>query len=698
MANKYSRFQLQPYQTQYVDPGSVAVSGVLRKRYDDNRSSYDMLNRAANSINTLKGDRHIKENALKKVESDFQRTIEVGNFENAGRVVSDATNDFVGNRGLQLAQQSYANRQAELKMIDQLRANGKQVLDFNEVRDTDPNSETYGQVIGHRTDSHNSYYQDSSGGEMKENVYRSGSEMQLDYTQRMEQLLAGIAKDGGASKLGPAEVAGFLKYMKSSGVSRSKANRVVQAALEAYIDSDEGTQDYRRLTEIEGMSDDEAKIDMVNRMAAVAEKQIGSVTTPHYMQAPKQEGSGTNSQGYVTVGGDQVKRADVNQYSDIVADLRDKQKELQSYAPGSAEYSTAINEINVLKNRASLYTNQIAAQYPALQESLNRGKTALGKYTVLENMFFNMTNEEVDKVWNMKGMRNLWDNIFPSGSWSTGFEEKNMSSIWSSPESELQNFVNLFDKEGVIEHINKTNGTNYTKADIPGLKKAASQYISWMHKEGNDTIDEINDLSSLKQADRIVFAANNTKALDDTNKALRQLNFESFNFVFETEEQRQAAKKLWDEAATGGAEGKSDLIKFAGMTVPSQGETGKIIIDINGARHLATFKDGDQFSTFAQRIYDDMGAPDMAQNQYIAQRVEEGNFTNAEYVNLKMETIIKGINAGQDMTFQAEALRIVVDNGVRDMLGLSQEEWANLSEVDKQKHRESFYKLQYQLQ
>ena len=280
MANKYSRFQLRPYESNYVDPGSVAVSGVLRKRYDDNRSSYDMLNRAANSINTLEGDRHIKENALKKVEGDFARTIEVGNFENAGRVVSDATNDFIGNRGLQLAQQSYANRQAELKRIDELRANGKQVLDFNQVRDTDPKSETFGQIIGHRTDSHNSYYQDPNGGEMVENVYRSGSEMQLDYTQRMEQLLAGIAKDGGTTKLGPAEVAGFLKYMKSSGVSRSKANRVVQAALEAYIDSDEGTQDYRRLTEIEGMTDDEAKIDWKIDLSPVHGSPFGSKYTP----------------------------------------------------------------------------------------------------------------------------------------------------------------------------------------------------------------------------------------------------------------------------------------------------------------------------------------------------------------------------------------------------------------------------------
>ena len=690
MANKYSRFQLRPYESNYIDPGSVAVSGVLRKRYDDNRSSYDMLTRAANSINTLEGDRHIKENALKKVESDFQRTIEVGNFENAGRVVSDSTNDFIGNRGLQLAQQSYANRQQELKTIDQLRANGKQVLDFNQVRDTDPNSETFGQITGHRTDAHSSYYQDPNGGEMIENVYRSGSEMQLDYTQRMESLLAGIAKDGGGSKLGPAEIQGFLKYMKSSGVSRSKANRVVQAALEAYIDSDEGTQDYRRLTEIEGLSDDEAKIDMVNRLSAVAEKQIGSVTTPHYMQIPTSKNdSNSNSKGYITTNGSQVKKPDVKQYSSIVSDLRDKQTELNSYAPGTPEYETAVKEINVLKSKARNYTNQIETSYPALQESLNRGKEAMGKYSALENMFLNMTSDDTG-AW--------WQSLFGAGFWGDTFSETHVRNMWKGDEAEIQNFVNLFDKEGALEHINKTNGTNYTKADLPGLKKAASKYINWMYTEGNETLDSINDLASLKQSDVIVFSQDNTKAMDNVNKALKQYSFEQFNFVFETDEERIAAKKAWEQnAMESGAEGKEDIIKFAGITVPSQGETGKIIIEMNGARHLATFKDGDQFSNFAYQIYQDMGSPEMAQNQYIAQRVESGDFTNAEYVNLKMEDIVKGIENGQDMTFQHEALRLVVDNGTRDMLGLSQQEWANLPEATKQKHREAFYGKQYEI-
>ena len=699
MANKYSKFQLQPYQSQYVDPGSVAVTGVLRKRYDDNRSSYDMLNRAANSVNTLEGDRHIKEAALKQVESDFQRTIEVGNFENSGRVVSDATNDFVGNRGLQLAQESYANRQSELSMIDKLRANGKQVLDFNTVKDTDPNSETYGQTIGHRTDSHSSYHQDANSGQMVENVYRSGSEMQLDYTQRMESLLAGIQKSGGASQIGPAEMAGFVKYMTGSGVTRSKANEVVAAALDAYIDTDEGTQDYRRLTQIDGMSEDDAKMDIVTRMQGVVEKQItGIISTPHYMKAPTAPGGQSgNGKGYSTSGGDQVKRGDIKQYSEIIADLRDKKEEFKSYAVGSDNYIAARNEIEVMKRQAKLYTKQIASQYPSLQESLKRGEDAMGNYKVLENMFLNMTNEEVDKTWNAKGLKNLWDNIFPAGEWSTNFSEKNVSSIWSHDEAEIQNFVNLFDKDGALDYINKTNGTNYTKKDIPGLKKAASKYISWMHSEGNKTIDEINDLASLKQADRIVFATNNTKALEDTNKALRQYDFSSFNFIFDTDEEREAAKKAWDEAAIEGAEGKADIIKFAGITVPSQGETGKIIIEINGARHLATFKDGDQFSDFAQKIYEDMGSPEMAENQYIAQRVEEGNFTNGEYAKMQESSMLKKLNSGADIGYEYSVLSTTIDNGTRDMLGLSADEWNALPEATKQLHREAFYELQYEI-
>ena len=45
MANRYSRYQLQPYQSVYVDPQVVNVNKILRQRYDQNKSFKDIIDR-----------------------------------------------------------------------------------------------------------------------------------------------------------------------------------------------------------------------------------------------------------------------------------------------------------------------------------------------------------------------------------------------------------------------------------------------------------------------------------------------------------------------------------------------------------------------------------------------------------------------------------------------------------------------------
>ena len=43
MANKYSRFQLQPYVTPFVNDQSVQINQILRKRYEDNMAANDLF-------------------------------------------------------------------------------------------------------------------------------------------------------------------------------------------------------------------------------------------------------------------------------------------------------------------------------------------------------------------------------------------------------------------------------------------------------------------------------------------------------------------------------------------------------------------------------------------------------------------------------------------------------------------------------
>ena len=703
MANKYSRFELKPYESQYVDPGSVQVAGVLRKRYDENRNSYDMLNRAAGSINTLDGDRHIKEAAMQKVEGDFQRTIEVGNFENAGRTVSDATNDFIGNRGLQLAQQSYTARQSEIKTIDTLRANGKQVLDFNEVRDTDPNSETFGQVIGHKTDAHSSYHQDPSTGEMVEDVYRAGSEMQLDYTERMEKLLSGIAKSGGGTIL-KSDIQGYVKYVTSQGVSRGKAHKVVEKALESYLGSDEGTQDYRKLTQIEGMSDEDAKLDMITRMQGVVEKQIGSISSPHYMKSNAGGGGGgADGRGYAYIGGTTVTRADVETYSDLKRDLRDKEIEVSKVPKGSNDYKRLQEEIRVLKNGNDNYRNEILANQPDLKEKMDRGEQALGDYIKLGDMLYNMTNDEDYNI--LSPFARMFEGVsslFGGESEGLAFGkdgERNVSSMWfANDASEIEDIQHLFDKPGVLEHINRTNSTKYTEKDMPGIKKAAVNYLKWMQEEGNDATNELDDLTSIKQSDKIIFAHENTDAYDDVNKQLKQLSFEDFRFAFQTDEEREEAKETWEKNAISpevGAEGKEDIIKFCGMTIPTLKAQGKMILSINGKRHVVTAKDGDTFESVSSKFYMAMGAPKEAYKNRIAKEIASGDVTVDEFINMEMEEIHREELKGTDMEWDKKKLRNAIAYSVRTKHGLSKEAWNNLAEEERKSMLAEYRKETY---
>ena len=50
MATAQSKYSLAPIQSSYVDPGTVQVASILRQRYDENKSKYDMINRAAQNL------------------------------------------------------------------------------------------------------------------------------------------------------------------------------------------------------------------------------------------------------------------------------------------------------------------------------------------------------------------------------------------------------------------------------------------------------------------------------------------------------------------------------------------------------------------------------------------------------------------------------------------------------------------------
>ena len=172
MANKYSKYQLRPAVSNYVDPGSVKVNEVLRARYDQNKAQKDLLDRTLAGINTLQGDQYIIENAKTDIRNKLSNIVASGAYEDAGLTIQETITDLAGNKGIQAAQMSYQNRQKELEFINQQRQAGIEVLDFGRFEGS----------------SHNSYIQNEDG-TYTTNIYQPLSEQKLAYDEKMKKMV-----------------------------------------------------------------------------------------------------------------------------------------------------------------------------------------------------------------------------------------------------------------------------------------------------------------------------------------------------------------------------------------------------------------------------------------------------------------------------------------------------------------------------
>lgn len=298
MANKYSKFTLQPYTSQYVDDGKVQIAGVLRQRWQENKSNHDKLVRAAGAINVMGKDQEIKDNAIEKVRGDFSGIVENNNYEDALSVVSKSTNEFLTNEGIQTAQQSYQNYIEEQKQANTLRMQGINVLfDEEYIKDENGNVMYDGEgrpMTQPKSSSHRSYYQDDVTGKMIKNVYQGTAQAQLNYAPKKQQIIENIATDPVAlqrlsskSGMNPDALLGYLMY--GDQVSEEKAMAIADALTDVYLQENEGIQEMRKYMENDlnqntgnTFTGTEAYSAIQNSMRALVLNQVG--TKLSYMQ------------------------------------------------------------------------------------------------------------------------------------------------------------------------------------------------------------------------------------------------------------------------------------------------------------------------------------------------------------------------------------------------------------------------------
>ena len=257
MANKYSRYQLKPFVSQYVDPQSVQVNQVLRERYDKNKQGKDLIDRTLAQLQVMDGDKVLVEDAKKEVKNLLTKVNEQGDYENASLAIQDAANHVDQDPGILAAKRSYENRLKELEFMREARMKGEQVLDFGKGA----------------ADSHTSYYYNKDKEIFETSIYEPMVEQRLDYDAEMSSLLKTIK----ASSAGNWE-----------GITVGRADQVAALMYENYIQSNAGQQDFKRLVQLElpdSLSPEEkavmAKKDIMNRLKGFTRQYVyDKVTSP----------------------------------------------------------------------------------------------------------------------------------------------------------------------------------------------------------------------------------------------------------------------------------------------------------------------------------------------------------------------------------------------------------------------------------
>tara|TARA_R110002012_G_scaffold5901_4_gene27205 strand:+ start:1364 stop:3754 length:2391 start_codon:yes stop_codon:yes gene_type:complete len=310
MANKYSNFQFQPYVSTFVDPQSVEIQKILRNRWEKNRSNYDLMSTALASEQVGTSDQWIKDAALDDVNNQFAGAIKRNNWEDHTTTVSNATNSWLTNEGLNLAKQSYKVHEEEEAMKAKIRMEkGPNAILFDWEFAKDPNSEdgfardANGNLVKQdKFANHRSYYTDENGTVVR-NPYRMTSEMMGDWNAAQNSMITQIKSDplwGGrladalkvidptnATGITDQDIAMYMqtgKLMGASGVTSEKVAVIAQGLAQAYATSSpEGQQQMRALME-QRINDktglpftaEEATQQMAQQFYAKMQGQVGS--------------------------------------------------------------------------------------------------------------------------------------------------------------------------------------------------------------------------------------------------------------------------------------------------------------------------------------------------------------------------------------------------------------------------------------
>lgn len=318
----------------FVDPNIQIVAPQLPEQelkyawdktqavYDKNFEDATKLGILAKTIKSRQADSPEVQQVLDPYFQGLKRIAEKGDYENQAMAVNALSLDFLGNKELAHLQHNYQLEEADKALKRDLKAKGLD-LDFAENN----------KRTGFQRDNFKSIQINPTTGERELVEYTPGVEQRLDWDSRKQNLMSNIVRSGSSyikDKLKSLTISGTELQILVKGnyneLSPTTKNNIAELLTSEYIDGTaEGHQEYRKLTEIDGLSDKDARDQIRKSMENIGEKQVSKITTEDYTPiTPTPPTSPNPPYGYgVGVEGQPVMLSTEEQASKTYKDLSD---------------------------------------------------------------------------------------------------------------------------------------------------------------------------------------------------------------------------------------------------------------------------------------------------------------------------------------------------------------------------------------
>jgi len=238
----------------YVDPKLDILANSLQavqKRHDENYAQMSALDLMAHNTAVLEGDKGIKDAALGRLKAQRDAIAASGDYAYAMPKIGAAVRDWGGDENLIAAKENRTRVDKAEELRQQMRAAGHIDLDFNP-------SDKFSTI-------------DPTTGQRR--LYTSKLEKQLDYDARAQEVSKLIA-DTRNLGLTPANIRDYLQSGSISGISDAKVRANLEGAISRFMESPEGNQMKRKLTQIDGMDADQADNHIANFLYGVSKAQV----------------------------------------------------------------------------------------------------------------------------------------------------------------------------------------------------------------------------------------------------------------------------------------------------------------------------------------------------------------------------------------------------------------------------------------